>query len=104
MGHGNDGETSEFGIAMAALGRAAAGMRILRFRTAEAEYKDAMGQSVDSFFDMEREGDFLGVISWLFHVFICIFVFFIGLLLGYCTVGLLYCWAFGIFHVFVCNI
>lgn len=64
MGHGNDGETSEFDIAMAALGRATEGMRLLRFRTAEAECKDAMGQCVDSFFDKVREGDFLGFISW----------------------------------------
>jgi len=39
-----------------------------------------------------------GVISMIFHVCFCIFF---G---GYCIVGLLHCWAFGLFHVFVCNI
>ena len=89
MGHGND-VVSEFGIAMAALGRATEGMRMLRFRTAEAECKDAMGQCVDSFFDMEREGDFLGLFhgySMIFHVcFRILFVYWVIVLLGYCWV------------------
>lgn len=100
MGHGNDGETSQFGIAMAALGRAAEGMRMLRFRTAEAECKDAMGQCVDSFFDMEREGDFFGVFSMiLFHVCFCIlFVYWVIVLLGYCwVIALLGFWVISCF-------
>ena len=89
MGHGNDGETSEFDIAMAALGRATEGMRILRFGTAEAECKDAMGQSVDSFFDMREKVTFWGY----FHDIPCLFLYFFW--------GLLYCWVIALLGFWV---